>query len=354
MLSLDPAHWRMINNPRKSQSSVLVRPRTLIAFLFIAVLVVATLNSAPDSPDFLVICHEVDYVFVSAYFDGPSKHGSESYVAWIPHFLKIFVGELYFYTTPHWKVNFTESINVGPNVHFRFNYSSPFEIPCMRRLRSAYEKQCLIDREIDIHKGPHLYAVWNGKICLMSEVSLLVPWAIVFWIDAGSCREEIYWETPFPNRHRLTSVITLEQRGAMIFGAHRPFKYMARVPLEYVVEDLVIGTFYGGDQDALREYWHFFWALHDHFITHGEFVGKDQHLMSTYIAYTDRAWIQPNYEGHCNTWFTAFSFYGDTSRCFHNATVLHPHSEYFEREENNYSLKEWIKSIKVPFHPFGQ
>jgi hypothetical protein len=291
---------------------------------------------------------------VTAYFDGPSKSDSRHYLAWISHFLEIFVGVLYFYTTPLWQIILTNHTRVSQNVHFRLNYSGPFDIPCMRSLRSVYAKQFSLDPEYKIHKGPHLSAVWNSKICLMSEVSLLEPDSTVFWIDAGSCREEKYGRYLFPNLCRLASVITPETKGAMIFAAWQRIIFTPQPSIQLIQKDLVIGTFYGGDQAALRDYWTFFWAIHDYFLEKGKFIGKDQHLMSTYVAYADRAWIQPNYEASCNRWFSTFSFYGDTSLCFNRRPTLHPHKTYFPRQTNRSVLKEWIESIRVPFHPFAR
>jgi hypothetical protein len=271
------------------------------------------LDSAIRDPAVRGSIHLPRFVFVTADFDGPSKHSSSDYEMWIPHLLQIFVGELYFYTTSRWRDIFTNRTRVGSNIRFRLNYSDPFEIPCMRSLRSAYEKQWSLDRERKLHKGPHVYGIWNGKLCLVAEVSLLEPNAVVFWIDAGSCREKIYWNTVFPNADRLRSVITPEVRGAMIFTTPRPFTVAPLAYLKINRIDLAIGGFFGGDQAALREYWTFFWAIHDYFLERGAFVGKEQNLMSTYLSYTDRAWIQPN-------------------RLF---------------------LQEWIKSVQVPFHPFG-
>jgi hypothetical protein len=297
------------------------------------------------------------FVFVTAYFDGPSKHRTSEYEVWITHFLHIFVGELYFYTTPHWKQLLTNRTKVSHNVHFRLNYSDPFDIPCVRPLRSAYEKQWPLDPERRSHRGSHVYAVWNGKICLVSEVSLLEPNAIILWIDSGSCREKIYWNIVFPNASRLASVIKLETRGAMIFAAWHHITLKPVWPMKCHRSALAIGGLFGGDQTALREYWTFFWAIHDYFLQRGEFVGNDQHLMSTYLIYTDLAWVQPNYQayrGKCDPWFSTFSLYGDTSICFKDPPVLHPRSEYGPIDSNRSFLKEWIKSFNAPFHPFGE
>jgi hypothetical protein len=122
------------------------------------------------------------YVFVSGYWEGPSKHSPNEYRVWIRRFFRIFVGRLYFYTTPQfweWLVNETEP---KPNVHYRLNYTDPFEIPSMRSRRSQYANQWVIDPEKDIHY-PRLYAIWNAKITLISQVSLIYAGATVVWID---------------------------------------------------------------------------------------------------------------------------------------------------------------------------
>jgi hypothetical protein len=186
-------------------------------------------------------------------------------------------------------------------------------------------------------------------------VALVNPTATVFWIDAGSCRESKYRTIPFPNATRLSAVISPERNGAMIFAMYRHWIFHRPPFLRCVRSDYVIGGIFGGNFIALREYSESFWALHDYFLQRGEFVGKEQQLMSTYVLYADKAWIQPNYHGHCYPWFATFSFYGNTKMCFKSPPRLLPHTSYFGLSSVwNFSISVWRKSAKVGIHASGR
>jgi hypothetical protein len=55
--------------------------------------------------------------------------------------------------------------------------------------------------------------MWNGKLCLVSEISLKNPLAIVFWIDAGLCRERKYDRIQFSNSERMKSILLPTTKG---------------------------------------------------------------------------------------------------------------------------------------------
>jgi hypothetical protein len=294
------------------------------------------------------------HIFVTAYWQGPSKHTQTEYTFWIRRFLSIFVGQLYFYTTPlTWEFLINETL-LGSNIHQRFNYTDAYQIPCMSPLRSVYAAQWRIDPEKRIHQ-PRLYAVWNGKLCLLSEISLINPAATVFWIDAGSCREKQYQRIKFPNPGRIISIVKPETKGSMIFTMWRYRRFRRPGFMRFFREVYVIGGFFGGDQAALRKYSLGFWAIHDYFLKENYFIGKDQHIMSTYLVYADEAWVQPNYQARCNSWFSTFSFYTNTTICFAVIPQLLPHTTYFDSGSTwTFSLDIWRSSIRIPFHSFGR
>jgi hypothetical protein len=314
-------------------------------------------NQSQSHINFLLIPYpllcRVHHVFVTAYWQGPSKHLISQYTLWIRRFLSIFVGQIYFYTTPlTWQL-LSNGTTLGVNVHKRFNYTDPYQIPCMSSLRTAYAAQWLIDPEKRIH-NPRLYAVWNGKLCLVSEISLTNPFASVFWIDAGSCRERQYDKIQFPNSERIKSILLPATKGAMIFAMWRLFRFRRPSVFRFFRENYVMAGFFGGDQAALMEYSLGFWAIHDYYLKHDHFIGKEQNIMSTYLVYTDQAWVQPNYQGRCNSWFATFSFYSNTTICFQGSPKLLPSREYFDNWSNwSFSLHVWRKLITVPHHSFG-
>jgi hypothetical protein len=152
----------------------------------------------------------------------------------------------------------------------------------------------------------------------------------------------------------MTAAVPETTNGAMIFAMY--FRHVLHRPpfFQFNLTDSAIGTFFGGDQLALREYHVGFWAIHDYFIQRNEYVGCEQHLMSLYLTYTNRAWIQPNYLAMCNTWFSTFSFYSDVDLCFRETPSLKPHTAYFDQSTAwNYSINVWLRSVSVPSHPFA-
>ena len=67
-----------------------------------------------------------------------------------------------------------------------------FEIPCIKRLESAYVPGLWQkDPESDIHT-PELYAIWNSKPCLMEAIAKENPFnsEFIIWVDAGSFRHQ--------------------------------------------------------------------------------------------------------------------------------------------------------------------
>jgi hypothetical protein len=305
----------------------------------------------PETSGFLK--RHLFHVFVTSYWPGPSKHNTSDYVGWIRCLFRIFIGELYFYTTPQtWEI-LTNGTTPAPNIHSRFNYTEPWDLPCVSSLRSPYADQWLLDKEKADH-NPRLYAIWNGKLCLVCEVSLMHPFATVFWIDSSSVREPQYNAIRFPNPARILSVVSPATRGAMIFAMFRRLSLERPGFFRVFRSNYVIGTFFGGDQTALREYSVGFWGIHDALLKYNQFVGVDQFLMSTYFVYADKAWFQPNYEGTCNSWFSTFSFYTNTTMCFKTVPTLLPHRAIFVQSSNwTFSLGPWVKSMSVPSRPFG-
>jgi hypothetical protein len=80
------------------------------------------------------------------------------------------------------------------------------------------------------------------------------PLDTIFWIDAGSCRESQYDNIQFPTPARILSAVPPSTNGAMIFAAQYLFQLHRPAFVRIFREDFAIGTFFGGDHRALREY----------------------------------------------------------------------------------------------------
>jgi hypothetical protein len=235
----------------------------------------------------------------------------------VTRFLHAFVGQLVFYTNRAGTL-MLGNVTTKDNIILRLNYSSPFDYPCLKDLRADYTRQHALDPEKGVGHSPDLYAIWNGKICLIREVSKEFPSAIVFWIDAGSLRERLYVGRPFPSQSRLEAVFPFGAEGRMVFTMWRRYKLGRSYQGCLVRRDVAIGGFFGGDHAAIKSFFSAYWRLHDFFLAKNVFVGKDQHLMSTFIMSPGvSCWIQPNYLAQrCDPWFATLSFYGDTRLCF--------------------------------------
>jgi hypothetical protein len=250
-----------------------------------------------------------------------------NYQHWIGNFLNIFVGDLIFYTNSL-GLSMFPALKQKPNIQTRLIYSSPFDYPCMRHLKTVYEAQVKIDPEATIHK-PELYAIWNGKCCLTKEVSDEFWGAVVFWIDSGSMREDIYRRIRFPNTERLNQLFPTGTNGKMVFAFGERSLAERMYPIHIFRRDYVIGTFFGGDYKAIHWFYTVFWKVHDYFLGKGEFVGKEQNLMAVILVFASPTWIQPNYLARgCDPWFSTFSFYSNTTLCFSSPPSLENSTMY--------------------------
>jgi hypothetical protein len=272
---------------------------------------------------------ESRFIFVSAFWRLPNS--DRPYHDWMASFFHVFTGELYFYTCPV----FVENIIIGrPQVHLRYNYATPWDIPCIRPLRQAYHNQTTIDPEPGLHRPPEVFAIWNGKICLVREVSLEHPRAVVFWIDAGSLREPQFANIQFPSEARMHEVLPDNTtQGKMIFTFFRVRHYLRVFPIQLYDGEHVgaIGGFFGGDFTAIEHFYDGFWSLHDHLMSRGAFVGVDQAIFTTFLVYANETWVQANWEtGWCDPWFATWSFWSDPGICFSGRPVLHSSREFVD------------------------
>jgi hypothetical protein len=241
----------------------------------------------------------------------------------------IFRGELYFYTD-----NISiKNIKVDrPNIHVRYSYPTVWDIPRMGKLRNIYRSQQKIDNQRRLNRPAELYAVWNGKVPLICEVSREHPRSVVFWIDAGSLREQKFATINFPDEARMAEVLPGNtSNGKMIFTFFRIVHLKREFPLRLYGGDSVgaIGGFFGGDFAALMEFETKFWSIHDTLLARGVFVGAEQELFTTYLVYANETFVQPNYETtFCNPWFVTWSFWSKPGMCFDGRPKLRSSREF--------------------------
>jgi hypothetical protein len=261
------------------------------------------------------------FIFVSAFW--PVSTWDKGYSMHVPRFFRVFRGELYFYSTRAYMARYNIT---APNIHVRYTYATPWEIPCIARYRDEYRRQQLLDDQPGIHRTAELYAIWNSKVCLVCDVSCEHPNSVVFWIDAGSLREQRYENIAFPNKARMREVLPDgTTQGKMIFTFFQGKRIPRLFPLRKYGNDWVgaIGGFFGGDFPALTDFYNQFWFIHDTLLAGWAFIGAEQELFTTYMVYANETWIQPNWHASSgDPWFATWSFWTDPGISFPNRPRL--------------------------------
>ncbi|PPQ80561.1 hypothetical protein CVT25_001595 [Psilocybe cyanescens] len=233
-------------------------------------------------------------LLVSAMFPlSKSKHTPDEYAYWLSQFLQPITTDIYFFTTPEFAPVIERSRPDGLTITIDISYSSPFDVPPLKGLQNAYSKMHNQDREKKIH-APELYAIWNAKPFLLdSAVNILAKkgrvYDYAFWNDAGSFRREHrYRDWPDATRvkqiWRQGSEITDTKTEDLLFfpltglPASKMKKWKEGMgPIDSEVSE---GSFFGGSPKAIAWWSRTYYAYHNHYLSLGLFVGKDQTLIN--------------------------------------------------------------------------
>ncbi|KAF5317015.1 hypothetical protein D9611_003648 [Ephemerocybe angulata] len=237
-------------------------------------------------------------LLVSALYPlGRAKHSHDDYKWWLGNFLSHITTDVYFFAPPvlEQTVQQARSANRSKDAPFfmklNTSYESAFSVPPLRGREEAYEEMHGKDREKNMH-APELYAIWNAKPFFLNEAAkeMKERWKreydYVFWVDAGSFRiDHHYRDWPNPR-----TVEVLFQTPA---GPHPIFIPLANIPtyryrswqedMGPIDEDISEGSFFGGSPDAIEWYASTFYAYHDHYLSMGYFVGKDQTFINSIL-----------------------------------------------------------------------
>lgn len=171
----------------------------------------------------------------------------------------------------------------------------------MKKLIKVYKStQWAKDPEKHIH-SPELYAIWNGKTCVMERVARENPFGSLYflWVDIGSFRDTSWIpKKEWPDLERLDNIFSKSPRSVLVSSIgslHRDItnKLTAqdgkwRSGENFLFHDrafFVQGGAFGGRADALIEFFKYFWKTHDQFLRDGIFVGKDQLLFTHTTAF---------------------------------------------------------------------
>lgn len=166
-------------------------------------------------------------------------------------------------------------------------------------------KQPLLDPERIIH-SPELYAVWNIKHYLIEKISNLNPFKSKFFIysDSGAWRRSVFSDWPDENFVRNLA-IKLNDR--MLYGQ---VGFKNRIKLN-TSANLIQGTFFAGSQKAIKLASGTFYELHDKWLEHGKFVGKDQSILNemVFIRAEDSVARLRTIRLNCSKIYNAWFFY---------------------------------------------
>lgn len=224
-------------------------------------------------------------------FSHGKKHTVDDYIRWIHNFKNGVDGNLIIYTNKQNSTLFDDMVR--ENVILSTKYNSPFEIPCIKPYEFEYRnRQWKIDPERDIHI-PELYAVWNGKNCLIKEVAQSNPFQsrYFFWIDIGSLRVNGSNIHAWPDPGEIKSLFK-DREDEPVFGSiSTPDQSLIQyynISSGPINIDLLLGGFFGGSLNGILRFAEDFWYIHDRFLSEGFFVGKDQDLMNTLLFTTLR------------------------------------------------------------------
>jgi len=236
-------------------------------------------------------------LLVSAFFPlSKSKHPMHEYTSWLSTFLKHIKTPVYFFTTPDMEPIVRELRGDLPIV-INTTYSSPFDIPPLDGMREKYQEMWQWDREKTRH-SPELYAVWTAKPFFLDEglrnagaalPPSAPPYNYAFWTDAGAFRDtHAYSIWPDPVR-----VDEVWEEGAKTSGTRKEdllFFPMWAPPHESmqfwgegmgpVDNEFSEGSFFGGSPSTISWWRNLYFTYHNHYLSQGVFVGKDQTLIN--------------------------------------------------------------------------
>lgn len=165
-----------------------------------------------------------------------------------------------------------------------------WEIPFVSPHRQEYEGyQHSIDPEG--YHSPELYAIWNSKAWLLDyTVGNMRNWGLAetdfyFWTDSGAFRDKepvSKWPQP-----ELVNRVFQNQPNRILLHQLQPFskslmKWMPEsglYPLSEPFDDHILGGFFGGRKEAIKNWNRHFTESHDDLLERKLFVGKEQLVM---------------------------------------------------------------------------
>lgn len=217
-----------------------------------------------------------------------AKHTSDSYNQWLMNFLAYVDNPMVIFTSEKQLALLYELRNNLSNkmslTMFITNFSSPHEMPPVKKLKKTFLRQLDKDPERSIH-SLDLYAIWCAKSYMLNLSSSLNPFKSRYflWIDGGSFRNSKYRFRNWPDPKKMSIIFDNNER--LLLGLISPLqnnscRYDNKKQRTIPRYDLIEGGIIGGSLSSIQWWTKLFYDTIDEFINMNEFIGKDQHVMN--------------------------------------------------------------------------
>ena len=217
---------------------------------------------------------------VTAYFKLPkSKASHQQYSEWMANMLAI-DGEMVIFCDNKSadmirlartnKMHKTRIIETSINDFYTYRYANYFL------------EHSKMDREVAIGHNMFLYMIWSEKSHFLRRAIELDPFGSEYflWTDIGCFRrpntEFIHW----PNPERVATV----PKDKVLLLSVEPFteaELSASTLPSFQFSNRIGGTIFGGGKQVLLEWADKYYKMLEHFISIGQFIGKDQSIMNS-------------------------------------------------------------------------
>ncbi|CAF1313626.1 unnamed protein product [Rotaria magnacalcarata] len=242
-----------------------------------------------------------------------AKHTQDSYNQWLANFLVYIDNPMVIFTCEK-EVSFLHRLrnnltNKTSSTVFILNFSSPLEMPPIKKLEIVFIRQFHKDPENALH-SVDLYSIWCAKSYMLNLTSSLNPFRSNYflWIDAGSFRNTKYRFRHWPDARRIKTIFHNNDR--LLLGLISPLKERScgfHTDQKHTVPnyDLIEGGILGGSSSVIQWWTEIFYEAIDEFIHMDEFIGKDQYIMNFIaLTYPWKISVILAYKAFCgNNWF---------------------------------------------------
>lgn len=271
-------------------------------------------NKYRSKKELLYVSNHMTTIVTAYYPFEKAKHTRENYAQWLTNLLAYINNPIVIFThEKHFPLLYkfrNEYTNKTMSTIYILNFSSPLEMPPIKRLENIFRQQLNNDPEKALH-SVDLYAIWCAKSYMLNLTSTLNPFRSHYflWIDGGSFRNRKYRFNKWPDPHRISMIFNNNDR--LLLGLVNPLRnnscYLNNNNEKHMVPkyDLIEGGIIGGSLLSIQWWTNLFYRTIDEFIDMNEFIGKDQYIMN-YIVLTNPWKINVilAYEAFCeNVWY---------------------------------------------------